>query len=131
VLVSPRRTAIVVIASSLARAAGSWSEARYGLWSQFADGTFLATSGGRLLFHPVEATRVFRQRGANPVELLVLHERHLAEVDLPPLPVGNAAQAEQLLLAVKRRNFEGKVRRGIWVPLTRQELEQLGLPVDE
>ena len=79
----------------------------------------------------MEGTRVFRQRGASPAELLVLHERHLAEVDLPPLPVGNAAQAEQLLLVVKRHNFEGKVRRGIWVPLTRQELERLGLPVDE
>lgn len=131
VLVAPQDNAVISIASAIARVSGPWSPARRAVLSQLGDGTFLATGGDVLQFNPVPGVKVFRYPGAAAAELLERHQQHLAGADAPPLPVENAAQAEEVVIAVKRHQFDWRVRTGVWVPLTREELEELGLPVDE
>jgi hypothetical protein len=128
VLLPPEGNAVISVAWATARSSGTGTEARLAILSELRDGTFLATSGNRSQFTPAPAVKAFRYRGASPAELMQRHQQHLLESDVPPLPVGNVEQAKQVLLSAKRHTFEWNVRRGIWVPLTPEELERLGLP---
>jgi hypothetical protein len=131
VLLPPERNAVISIAWANSRASGTGSEARLAIVSELRDGTFLATSRNRSLFATAPFVKVFRYRGADPSELMRRHQQHLAESVDGPLPVENAEQAKRQLLTLKRAKFEWNVRRGAWVPLTRDELERLGLPIEE
>jgi hypothetical protein len=131
VLLCPERNALLTVTWATARHGGAGSEAHRAILSQLKDGTFLATSGNRQSFNPAPGVTVFRYLDALSSELMERHQQHLAEIVVPPLPVANAVQAQEVLVAMKRHTFEANTRRGIWVPLTRDELEQLGLPSDE
>jgi hypothetical protein len=127
VLLPPEHNAVISVTWATARATGPGSEANLAIASELRDGTYLATSGNRLRFHPPPGVTVFRYRGAPPSELLSRHQQHLAQGPTLPMPVENAGQAEQVLLGMKRHSFEWNVRRGIWVPLAPEELVALGV----
>jgi hypothetical protein len=131
VLLPPERNAFISVTWATARASGRGAESHGFIVSGFSDGTYLATTGSRARFDPAPGVQAFRYRGAAPEELMRRHQQHLAQSPLPPLPVESAAQAERILLAMKRHTFEWNVQRGIWVPLTDRELARLGLPSDE
>jgi len=130
VLLHPERDAVISVTWARSSASGPGTKANGVITSQFRDGTFLSTTGARRQFDPPPGVQVFRHRNAPPSELMRRHKEHLAGIVLAPLPVEHAGQAEQLLLSAKRNNFESKVRRGVWVPLTREERVRLGLPVE-
>jgi hypothetical protein len=130
VLLPPERNAVISVTWATAKPSGPGSEAHLALVSELRDGTLLATSGNRMRFLPAPGVEVFRYPGEAPAGLMARHRQHLADGLFPPLPVGDAVQAERVLLAMKRHAFEWNVRRGVWVPLKPGELASLGVAPD-
>jgi hypothetical protein len=68
-------------------------------------------------------------RAATPTELAERHQRALARCGCPAILIQSEEQARNVLVEAKRRNFEWQVQRGVYVPLTAEELARLGIPV--
>jgi hypothetical protein len=115
-------------------AAVTWASSRPGkedggcvVWSHLEDGRFFITSNHRVRFNAPPLFVVQRHRRAAPDELLDLHQAGLAR-SAAAMPVENGEQAIQVMVEAKRANFAWHVSRGVWVPLTQQQLAALDLP---
>lgn len=96
--------------------------------SHMDDGRFFFTSNHRARFNSPPLYVVQRHLHAAPDELLDLHQEGLARSAAAAMPVENAEQAIQVIVEAKRANFAWHVSRGVWVPLTQEELAALDLP---
>jgi hypothetical protein len=132
-LLPPERNAVIVV---------TWSRARIGkgpgtedgscvVLSQLEDGRFLNTTDRVARFNPPPLFVVQRCRGATAEELLDRHQEALAAAAVPAVPVADTEHAKQVLVDGKRANFAWHISRGVWVPLTREELAALGLTADD
>jgi hypothetical protein len=96
--------------------------------SQLQDGTFFTTTNLPLKFNKPPEFGVLRLRGADPMELVQRHQLALAGCSSPAILILNEEQIKNVLVDVKRRKFEWQVGRGVYTPLTAEELARLGLP---
>jgi hypothetical protein len=132
VLLPAERNAVIVLAWAKAQITRPGKETSVcAITSQLEDGTYLSTSNRPPRFHKPPEFRVQRCRGATPTELAQRHQQALAAAASFAVPVHDGAQAKTLLAAAKRRNYEWQVGRGVWVPLSPEELGRLGTPVVE
>jgi len=132
VLLAMENNAVIVGAWSRAQVRGSRSE-RAGclITSQLEDGNYFCSSNQPALFHVPPQFRVRRSRDATPTELARQHQHALAESDSAAIPIEDGEAARKVLLAVKCRIFEWNVSRGVWVPLTSEELDRLRISVSD
>ena len=131
VLLPPEQNAVIVIAWSRAQLSGRSREGTLvrGIISRLQDDTFLSTTNRRTPFDRPPEFRALLWRRANPEELCRRHQEALAESPFQAMPVRHEEDAKKVLLEAKRRRFEWNVSRGVYVPLTTEELDRLGLPV--
>jgi hypothetical protein len=130
VLLPPERDAVISVTWTSPQASRGGKAGR-AIVSELRGGTFLATGGGGPRFDPPPGFEVFRYPDASPAELMRRHRLHLEQNAATALPVEDAEQAERAVLAMKRRNWDWNVGRGVWVPLSEEELVSLGLPVGD
>jgi hypothetical protein len=93
--------------------------------SQLQDGTFFSTTDRPRTFNEPPEFRIGRYRRATPTELAERHQQALRQSELSPVPIRDAEKAKQVLLAGRRRLYEWHVQRGVYVPLTAEELDSL------
>jgi hypothetical protein len=99
--------------------------------SQLQDGAFFTTTNLPPRFNKPPEFGVLRLRGADPTELARRHQQALAERGSPAILIHDEEKTKSLLRAVKIRNFEWQMARGVYVPLTAEEQARLGLPVTD
>jgi hypothetical protein len=100
-----------------------------GVTSQLQNGSFFTTTNLPRKFNKPPASRVLRLRGATPTELAERHQEAVAESGLSAILIHSEEQLKSILEEIKRRNFEWHLGRGVYLPLTGEELARLGLPV--
>jgi hypothetical protein len=98
--------------------------------SELEDGTFFSTTNHRRRFDMPPEYKAQRWLYAPPSQLLERHQNAVANSASPPLPVPDAEHARDMLVRIKCRTFEWHRDRGVWVPLTAEQLHGLGLPPD-
>ena len=133
ILLPPEQNAVIVIAWAKARISepSKESPAICAITSQLQDDTYFSTTNRPSRFTRPPEFRASRWQGATPAELSRRHKGALAESDSAAIPSRDEEDAKEVLLAIKRRNFEWNVNRGVYVLLTTAEQTRLGLPVEE
>jgi hypothetical protein len=93
--------------------------------SQLPDGTYFSTTNRPPTFNLPPEFKVVRWRGATPSELAQRHQQALAQSEVFPVSIPTAEIAKQVLLAERRRFYDWNVERGVYVPVSDDELDSL------
>ena len=104
---------------------GEPKPARCILLSRLADDRLLVTSNGTALFNPPPGNLIARRVGAPVPALLTYHHRRLEAQRRrgnPPVPVRTLEEMAALCDQNERRAHEFHVARGLYVPMTAEEV---------
>jgi hypothetical protein len=132
VLLPSEQNAVIVAAWSRTQTRGRGKErAGCAMTSLLENGTCFCTSNQPALFNSPPQLTIRRWNGATPTELARQHQRAKARSNSPVTLVPDAERAKKVLLELKRSIFEWNVSRGVWVPLTPEELDRLQIPASD
>jgi hypothetical protein len=95
--------------------------------SKFGDGTLAVTTTAKKALRPHPLSHVVRFPRANPETLLQRHHEHLARLaanGLFPLNV-ERSKLQEVILASEQRHVDFHASRGLYVPLTDEEVDRL------
>jgi hypothetical protein len=105
-------------------------QSRVSFASNLTDGTVAVTTAAKKTLEPVPVYRTARFPGADPLALLDRHRAHLArlaEDGLFPVKV-DAGKLQATVLESEQRYVDFHIERGLFVPLTEEELARLRGP---
>lgn len=95
--------------------------------SRFADDTLAVTTTMKKTMVPVPDMSVERYPGASPATLIKRHREHLeklADEGLVPVPI-NPNRYEEFVLDCELRYVDFHISRGVFVPMTDEELDAI------
>ncbi len=128
VLLPSEHDAVILVTWVRAQFSGPGKESSgYVVTSHLQDGTFLSTTNHPRRLNTPPEYRVLRLRDGTPSAVFRRHQHALGEAESSAIRVRNDEEAKNMILEIKHRTFQWHVARGVWVPLTHEELARLGI----
>ena len=116
--------ATAITTAPLRGSSGRAGRAKFSCFSRLPDSTYVVTTDHLWRITPHPGDLVEYVVGAPPDVIVARHYRRIDEPALPVLSVGEDELAD-LLLSREQRYVDHQVRRGVFVPMTQEEIDRL------